>query len=126
MTTQARDAWAIAVLVACTDRNFQRYAQAVLRQAGHTAFSSAVRREDVAVQIRLRSPLVVVLDADHADAAAVRAAVRRIAVVEVSDDPALTRGTAVGKWGSAPELLDAVEQAAAATCRRSLLYVVRP
>ena len=126
MTTQARDVTSVGVLVVCADRNFQRYARAVLVQGGHQVFITAMSAVDVAVQVRLRSPQVVVLDVDHQHADNVRVAFGRIVVVEVSDEPEATGGATVGKWDGGPALLDAVERAAVAARRRSMLYLVRP
>lgn len=126
MTTQAHDISSVAVLVVCADRNFQRYARAVLRQEGHQVFVTGMSAADVAVQIRLRSPQVIVVDVDHQHAGEVRAAFGRIAVVEVSDEPGAVSGGAVGKWDGGPALIDAVERSVVIARRRSLLRIVRP
>ena len=126
MTTEARDICSVAVLIVCADRNFQRFARAVLRQSGHTAFVTGVRAADVAVQVRLRAPNVVLLDVDHEDAEAIRRVLGRTAVVAASDDPATIAAGAVGKWDGAPALVAAVEEAANAVRRRSSLRLVKP
>ena len=115
---------AASVLVVCADKNFQRYARAVLRQHGHAVFATGVRIDDVAVQLRLRAPDVVLLDIDHLDAESLRSVLARQAVVEVAEDPLAAGPPAVGKWDAATELVDAVHAAAEAVRRRSLLRVV--
>ena len=126
MTTQAHDIASVTVLVVCADRNFQRYARAVLVQDGHQVFITAMSAADVAVQVRLRSPQVIVVDVDHECADEARAACGRIAVVEVSDEPGAAGGATVGKWEGGPALVDAVERAVVIARRRSLLRIVRP
>lgn len=124
MTGQAPEALAIAVLVVSADRNFQRFARAVLRQGGHTVYVTGTRCADVAVQLRLRDPHVVVLDLDHPDVDCMRRVLDRVAVVEVSDEPAATAQRAGGKWEGAPALVAAVEREANAVRRRGRLRLV--
>ena len=117
---------ALVVLVVCSDRNFQRFARATLRQGGHTVFVTGVRPADVAVQVRLRAPSVVVLDIDHVDADAARCGLGRIPIVEVCEEPEAAGPPALGKWESGSGLAVAVEDAATASQRRSLMRVVQP
>jgi len=126
MTAEAHDVCSVVVLIVCADRNFQRFARTILRQAGHTPFVTGVRASDAAVQVRLRAPHVVLLDDDHQEADSIRRILGRTAVVTVSDDPVAIAAGAVGKWDGAPAMVAAVEEAANAARRRSLLRLVQP
>ena len=72
MSTEGRT---LDVLLASKDRDFLRLARTVLRSAGHHVASTAVCSARVAGQVHLRTPRVLLLDADRPTVEAVRAAV---------------------------------------------------
>lgn len=115
---------AATVLVICADRNFQRFAQTVLRQKDYAAFAVGVGMPDVAVQIRLRSPDVILLDLDSEPASQLRRTLRRRSVVEVSATAAGAESGVIGKWDGADDLVGAVERALSVARRRSGLRLV--
>ena len=121
MSTPALDPAALTVVVICADRTFLRFANALLRNGGHTAFATGVHVADAAVQVRLRAPDVVLLDVDHADAEQVRRVLGRTPIVEVSAAPSSIAPRAIGKWDGPSEIVTAIEAAAR---RRPRLHIV--
>lgn len=108
---------ALDVLVASADRDFLMLARTVLRSAGHHVASTTVCSVRVAGQVRLRTPRVLLLDADIPTVEAVRAASADsgTAVLRVTDDPPGPADpdapSPVHKWASATTLLDTIDGA---------------
>ena len=106
----------VSVLVASPDRNFLILARTVLRGAGHHVATTTVSAERVRGQVRLRAPQVLLLDADQATVAALRAdpGSTGTTVVHVVEEPGQEPADAppaVGKWAPGSEFLEAVQNA---------------
>ncbi|WP_372791264.1 hypothetical protein [Paraconexibacter sp.] len=106
------------VIVASDDRNFLRFAGAVLDNGGHRTVRSTVVPQRIDLLTRLHRPHVLVLDADQK--AVVVAEVcsmlmargRTIAMVFVGDHSSTPPNLpVVARWGSPDHLLLAVERA---------------
>jgi hypothetical protein len=104
----------LGVLVASSDPNFRRLAATVLREAGHVASTSDLRSDRLSRHLRLRSPDVILVDADVATALLIRDAIGQPPVVVCAlDEPQPgSELPVVGKWAAPGALVTAVEDAA--------------